>query len=60
MNSPEKIVIPDVQSTADTRHLAIDKVGMVRSYTNKAQYPNHPSILLPKPGKRCSTSYQGK
>jgi GTP cyclohydrolase I len=28
MNSPEKIVIPDVQSSADTRQLAIDKVGI--------------------------------
>jgi GTP cyclohydrolase I len=28
MNSPEKVVIPDVQSSADTRRLAIDKVGI--------------------------------
>lgn len=28
MNFPEKIVIPDVQSSADTRQLAIDKVGI--------------------------------
>ena len=28
MNSPETVAIPDVQSSADTRHLAIDKVGI--------------------------------
>ncbi|HEX7810986.1 MAG TPA: GTP cyclohydrolase FolE2 [Burkholderiales bacterium] len=28
MNSPDSFVIPDVQSSADTRHLAIDKVGI--------------------------------
>lgn len=28
MNSPESFSIPDVQSSADTRHLAIDKVGI--------------------------------
>ena len=28
MNSPETLVIPDVQSSEDTRHLAIDKVGI--------------------------------
>jgi len=28
MNSPEKVVIPDVQSSEDTRRLAIDKVGI--------------------------------
>jgi GTP cyclohydrolase I len=28
MNSPEKVAIPDVQSSEDTRHLAIDKVGI--------------------------------
>jgi len=28
MNSPESNFIPDVQSTADTRHLAIDRVGI--------------------------------
>lgn len=28
MNSPETNFIPDVQSTADTRHLAIDRVGI--------------------------------
>jgi GTP cyclohydrolase I len=28
MNKPEHIVIPDVQSSADTRHLAIDRVGI--------------------------------
>jgi GTP cyclohydrolase I len=28
MNSPDKFVIPDVQSTADTRQLAIDQVGI--------------------------------
>ncbi len=28
MNSPESISIPDVQSSADTRRLAIDKVGI--------------------------------
>ena len=28
MNSPEAVGIPDVQSTADTRRLAIDKVGI--------------------------------
>ncbi len=28
MNSPEKIAIPDVQSSADTRQLAIDQVGI--------------------------------
>src|SRR5690606_10055644 len=28
MNSPDNFVIPDVQSSADTRRLAIDKVGI--------------------------------
>lgn len=28
MNSPETVAIPDVQSSADTRRLAIDKVGI--------------------------------
>lgn len=28
MNSPDKFVIPDVQSSVDTRRLAIDKVGI--------------------------------
>ena len=28
MNSPETVAIPDVQSSEDTRHLAIDKVGI--------------------------------
>ncbi|MBT6184636.1 MAG: GTP cyclohydrolase I FolE2, partial [Betaproteobacteria bacterium] len=28
MNSPTDLVIPDVQSSADIRHLAIDKVGI--------------------------------
>lgn len=28
MNSPERNFIPDVQSSADTRHLAIDRVGI--------------------------------
>ena len=28
MNSPDGFAIPDVQSSADTRHLAIDKVGI--------------------------------
>ena len=28
MNSPETVAIPDVQSSADTRHLAIDRVGI--------------------------------
>jgi GTP cyclohydrolase I len=28
MNSPDAVAIPDVQSSADTRHLAIDKVGI--------------------------------
>ena len=28
MNSPETVAIPDVQSSADTRELAIDRVGI--------------------------------
>ena len=28
MNSPDSFAIPDVQSSADTRRLAIDKVGI--------------------------------
>ena len=28
MNSPEGLSIPDVQSSVDTRRLAIDKVGI--------------------------------
>ena len=28
MNSPKDIVIPDIQSTADDRQIAIDKVGI--------------------------------
>jgi GTP cyclohydrolase IB len=28
MNSPDSFAIPDVQGSADTRHLAIDKVGI--------------------------------
>jgi GTP cyclohydrolase I len=28
MNSPTDLVIPDVQSSADVRRLAIDKVGI--------------------------------
>ncbi|MEK9964179.1 MAG: GTP cyclohydrolase, FolE2/MptA family, partial [Betaproteobacteria bacterium] len=28
MNSPEIVNIPDVQSSPDKRHLAIDKVGI--------------------------------
>ena len=28
MNSPDSFSIPDVQNSADTRHLAIDKVGI--------------------------------
>ena len=28
MNSPKEIVIPDIQSTADDRQVAIDKVGI--------------------------------
>ncbi len=28
MNKPENLAIPDVQSSADTRQIAIDKVGI--------------------------------
>ncbi len=28
MNSPDKIIIPDIQSTSDMRQIAIDKVGI--------------------------------
>ena len=35
MNAPEHIFLPDVQSTADTRSLAIQKVGVKGSRTVK-------------------------